>query len=180
MAEDLRNQPAKSQQPKLAQTGDPKPATQSDDQQATIDAMKAQIDKLEAILMATIRSQPAVSPDTIWARQHEKEQAIKDDLDRLAAHFTESCQSRTQWEANKLNQNGKRLFKVSVGWCPEIIMRADDDVMAKAYYDKVCGIRAVKPDLGRPEMTTYNMVDVTNDPEAQKIAAGQWQYKAAA
>lgn len=150
------------------------------DQEDTIASLKEQVSKLEAILMATIRAQPQVSPDTLWAKQHQEQVKIKEELDRLAAHFSESCQQRTQWEANKLNPDAKRLFKVSVGWCPEIILRANDDVMAKAYYDKVCGIRAVKPDLGRPETTTYSIVEVTNDAEAQKIVASEWSYKAAA
>jgi hypothetical protein len=171
MAEDLRNKPTS---PKAAQTSD------SSDEVASL---KAQVDRLEAMLMATIRSQPpvdAITPDTLWARQHLKEQKIKADLDEHAARFQHTCQERTQWAANKLNPEATKLFKISVGWCPEIIMRANDVVMAKAYYNQLCGIISVAVNHNNPKMTDYNIVEVTNDPKAQEIVKTNWEYKAAA
>lgn len=169
-AEDLKNKP--NQGPKAHQ-GDL-------DLQAIVEQQSKELAELRAILMATIQSQPKVTPDSIWAKQHEKEMAIKADLDRFAALFLEKAKDRSQWEANKLNPDGKRLFKVSVGWCPELVMRANDSVTAKAYYDQACGINSVTMNANKPESTTYAIADVTDDPWAQKRVNNNWAYQAAA
>lgn len=129
------------------------------------------------IMMAVIRSQPKVSPDTIWAQQHEKEVKIKEELDRLAEEFQKTCQQRTQAAANKLNPEVKTLFRVSVGWCPEIIVRAQDADIAKTRYNKLCGINWVNPLHAKPPgATDYKIVDVTSDPSSQEIVNGTKQW----
>jgi len=161
-----------------AQPKPPSPAIAAD-LQAVVEQQARDIAELRQLLMLTIQSQPKISPDTLWAKQHEKEMAIKADLDAKAALFEQTTTQRTQWEANKLNPDGKRLFEVCVGWCPKIVIRANDDTMAKAYYDKVCGIRGVQSNSAKPEKTTYSIVDVTDKPEAQKTVKGIWEYKPA-
>lgn len=150
------------------------------DHASEITSLKDQVARLESLLMQQIQSTPKISPDTLWAQNHEREMKIRNELDRLAELFLESTQSRTQWEANKLNPEGKRLYKVQVGWCPEVIVRANDDITAKAYYDRICGIRGVSTNHGDPTKTTYTIVEVTNDPEAQKLSKSDWESKTAA
>jgi len=168
MAENL-----KDRGPKAAET-------KSQDLEAVVQEQARQLEELRAMLFATIRAQPAVSPDTIWAQNHQKEVAIKEELDRLAKYFLESTEQRSQWEANKVNPDGKRLFRVSLGWCPELVVRANDEVSARAYYDKICGISGVRPNHAKPETTTYVIADVTDDPASQAKAGSKYELKAAA
>lgn len=149
------------------------------DLRALVEKQAKQIEELRDILMATIRTQSAVTPDSVWAKQHEKEMKIKEELDRLAAYHEMDAKRRTQYEANKLNQDGKKLFKISVGWCPEVVIRANDQVAAKGYYDKVCHILAVNPIHGQGK-NEYKIIDVTDDPEAKKLAGMVWEYQQAA
>jgi hypothetical protein len=158
MANDLKNKPAAT------------PESEKADMLAIIETQGKQIEELRAILMAAIQTQPKISPDTLWAQQHQKEMAIKAKLDEQASYFQQSCKDRTQWQANKVNTEAKRLWKVQVGWCPELIMHANDKTMAMAYYNQLCGIIAVQPNHNQPKLTTYVCVDVTDDPVSQAMA----------
>ena len=148
--------------------------TAYEDLKSAFDKQANEMAELRALLMATVRSQPAVSPDTVWAREHEKEMRIKAELESLAVQFQESCQMRTQYQANKLNPDAKRLYKVSVSWCPEIVIRANDAITARAYYDKLCGILAVNPIRGKAS-NEYQIVDVTDDAGAKALVQKHWQ-----
>jgi hypothetical protein len=186
-ANNLRDNPGGQRQPNAgaapasASTPPASASTPPVDAPAPADAnevaqLKQELAELRNLLMKTIQTVPKVSPDTIWAKNHEREMEIKEDLDRKAAYFEQTCDARTQWEANKLNPEGKRLYKVKVGWAPEVIVRANDEVMARAYYEKVCHIRSVQTNFNKPATTEYSIIDVTDDPVAQKIVASNWQY----
>lgn len=151
-----------------------------DDLRALVAEQAKQIDDLRAILMATIRSNQEVTPDSVWAKEHLKQQKIKEDLERLAAEFAVSCQMRTQYKANETYTEGKFLYKVQVSWCPEIIIRADRPEAAKGLYDKLCGIQSVSPIHAKPGSAEYKILDVTADPEAQALVKAKFEYKAAA
>lgn len=168
----MANDPQKPAAPKAHQADDL-------DLRAAYETQAKELSDLRVLLMAAIRSQPAVTPDSIWAKEHQKEAAIKAELDRLAESFADSCQKRTQCEANKLNPEFKKLYKVSVGWCPEIVLRANDQTMAKAYYDKLCGIISVNT-LHVKKGTEYKIIDVTSDPAAHELVMSHPQHKAAA
>jgi hypothetical protein len=180
MAKDLKpSGNAQTEPSPLASASVPVPG-QPLDLQALVEKQAKELADLRAILMATIQAQPKVSPDTIWAQHHEREMRIKEELDRLAALFQQSAKDRSQWEANRRFTEGKRLFKISVGWCPELVIRADNPIAAKAYYDEICGIRGVSTNHAKPESTTYKNEDVTSDPSAQQVVLKQWEYQAAA
>lgn len=148
-------------------------------QDRIIEQQSRDMQELRSILMATIRAQPQESPDTLWAKNHKREMEIKEELDRLAAYFLESTEKRTQWAANQMNLKGERIWKIRLGWCPEVILRADNEMIAQAYYNKICGIRGVQTNYKDAKQTTYQIVDVTNDPAAQQAIKSSWEYRPA-
>jgi len=79
---------------------------------------------------------------------------------------------RTQIVANQRFPDGKKLWAVQVGWCPRVVVKADDKLMAKARYDVICGIQYVREDNTSEKTlarTTYVYADVTDDRIAQQL-----------
>lgn len=151
-----------------------------EDETATkLEALEQSNAELRAMVNLLLKQQ--VTPDTIWAKQQQRDEKIQNRLDEIAAYIGLTSQYRTQLEANKMFPKGERLFKTRLGPggpgdAPEVIIRADNDTDVMARYQKVCGITQVRNEDSRPELTAWMIQDVTNDSAAQQAVNEVWTY----
>jgi hypothetical protein len=145
-----------------------------DEQRKTTNALMAQM----AAIMEKLASAPAnagpspgatvekmIAEDMLKQRQ---QQAWFDAEQKFVT--TVKSDRRTQIEANKRYKDGAQLWRIQVGWCPPVIIRAQDKEHARGRYDLICGIQWVRRDDNNPSRTDYNYTNVTDDPAARQEA----------
>lgn len=146
---------------------------------AELAAMRAELNELRELVKQ--QQMARITPDTLWAREQLKQAAIEGALTGIAAYATMTTKQRSQYEANKLPTEAKRIFRVLLGTgndgdSPELLIRAETPSDAKARYQDVCGITAVRPEPTHPEWSRWTVTEATNDPEAQAAVRETWQY----
>ena len=157
------------------------PQSESATQAAQIAELQAQVAQLAALL----QKQAATTPDTLWAKQELRNQAIEQKQEQMAAYISLPSSMRSQYEANRMFDKGGKIFSVLVGTGkkgenPQLFIRADVESDAKARYQVVCGINHIVPDERHLEFSRWTVIDVTNDPAARKAVDATWTYQPAA
>jgi hypothetical protein len=148
-----------------------------------IQRQQKQIDDLKTLIIERLTSafdRPAANAPQMTNAQTTVEKMVLDDMlkrksrdDKLEfdkRYHSLSCECRSQIEANRRFKEGSQLWRVGIGWSPDVIVRGHDRAHCVARYNELCGIISVKPDERHPEWTTYRAVNVTNDPESRRRA----------
>ena len=162
-------------------------------QETDVASLQTKVEELSNMVSALLRAQGQVSPDTLWAKQEQKENKIRILHDEMASYNGETTERRTQLEANKIFPEGKRIYHIRLGVggagdAPFVYVKADTEIDSKGRYLHICGITQVRKEDRHPEWSTYTIKDVSPDSKAtaeEKAAAqsainDKWVYEQAA
>lgn len=157
-------------------------ANETTKQPDAMEALQKQMAAMQQTIDLLMKSQSTPTPDTIWAKQEDRLQKIEEEQNRIATYISLPTVQRSQYEANRKFESGKKIFSVLLGTgkkgeCPTLFIRADLESDAKSRYQEVCGIRHVVPNDAHPEFSRWTIADVTNDKAAVSAVAESWKYQ---
>jgi hypothetical protein len=147
---------------------------------AVMQQQQKQIDELKTLIiekLTVLATQPQqqhtpqqTAVEKMLLDQMLKKKADDEKFESEKKYISFPCDIRSQVNANRAYKDGDKLFKIGVGWSPDVIIRGQDRIHCQGRYNELCGILGVKKDEKHPDWTTYRIADVTNDPEARRLA----------